>query len=127
MDSWHFCCGIVQMADQWWKGKGLTINREEQLYHQMIGEVEDYAILLLDREGVIRNWNKGAEKIKGYTEEEAVGMHFRMFYRPEDREAGLPDRLIEQAGREGKAVHEGWRLRKDGTAFWGSVVITAMH
>ena len=93
----------------------------------MIGEVEDYAILMLDREGVIRNWNKGAEKIKGYTEEEAVGMHFRMFYRPEDREAGLPDRLIEQALREGKAVHEGWRLRKDGTSFWGSVVITALH
>lgn len=104
-----------------------TYFHNDEYYHLMIGEVEDYAILMLDREGVIRNWNKGAEKIKGYTEEEAVGMHFRMFYRPEDREAGLPDRLIEQALREGKAVHEGWRLRKDGTSFWGSVVITALH
>ncbi len=93
----------------------------------MIGEVEDYAILMLDRSGVIRNWNKGAQKIKGYTEEEAVGMHFRMFYRQEDRNAGLPEQLIDQAAREGKAIHEGWRLRKDGTAFWGSIVITALH
>jgi PAS domain S-box-containing protein len=96
-------------------------------YHLMIGEVEDYAILMLDRDGVIRNWNKGAEKIKGYTEEEAVGMHFRMFYRREDREAGLPEQLIDLAVKDGKATHEGWRLRKDGTAFWGSVVITALH
>jgi PAS domain S-box-containing protein len=100
---------------------------EEQLYHLMIGEVEDYAILLLDRNGIVRNWNKGAEKIKGYTEEEAVGMNFRMFYRPEDRESGLPEELIATAVREGKAIHEGWRLRKDGSAFWGSIVITALH
>ncbi|HLX67569.1 MAG TPA: PAS domain S-box protein, partial [Puia sp.] len=84
---------------------------EEQQYHLMIGEVEDYAILMLDSDGIIRNWNKGAEKIKGYTEAEAVGMNFRMFYRPEDREAGLPEQLIATAVREGKAVHEGWRLR----------------
>ena len=78
----------------------------------MIGEVEDYAILMLDRNGVIRNWNKGAEKIKGYTEEEAVGMHFRMFYRLEDRETGLPEQLIDLAAREGKATHEGWRVER---------------
>lgn len=107
-------------------GKLISLH-EEQLYHLMIGEVEDYAILMLDRNGVIRNWNKGAEKIKGYTKEEAVGMNFRMFYRPEDREAGLPEQLIETASRDGKAVHEGWRLRKDGSAFWGSVLITALH
>jgi PAS domain S-box-containing protein len=103
-----------------------SLHNAEQ-YHLMIGEVEDYAILMLDRNGMIRNWNKGAQKIKGYTEEEAVGMHFRMFYRPEDREAGLPEQLIDLAAREGKAAHEGWRLRKDGTSFWGSVVITALH
>lgn len=100
---------------------------QEQQYHLMIDEVEDYAILMLDRDGVIRNWNKGAQKIKGYTEEEAVGMHFRMFYPCEDREAGLPEQLIGQATSEGKAIHEGWRIRKDGTTFWGSVVITALH
>jgi PAS domain S-box-containing protein len=105
---------------------GNSLHNAEQ-YHLMIGEVEDYAILMLDRNGVIRNWNRGAEKIKGYSEAEAVGMHFRMFYRMEDREAGLPEQLIDLAIREGRAVHEGWRLRKDGTAFWGSVVITALH
>jgi PAS domain S-box-containing protein len=99
----------------------------EQQYHLMIDEVEDYAILMLDRSGVVRNWNKGAQKIKGYTENEAVGMHFRMFYPQEDQEAGLPEQLIERATREGKAIHEGWRIRKDGTAFWGSIVITALH
>jgi PAS domain S-box-containing protein len=115
------------MPDYRSNGKDDISFHEEQQYHLMIGEVEDYAILMLDREGMIRNWNKGAEKIKGYTEEEAVGMHFRMFYRPEDREAGLPEQLIDEAARNGKAIHEGWRLRKDGTAFWGSVVITALH
>ena len=100
---------------------------EGEQYHLMIGEVEDYAILMLDRNGVIRNWNKGAEKIKGYTEQEIVGTHFRIFYTPEDRQAGLPEQLIQKAANEGKAIHEGWRLRKNGTAFWGSIVITALH
>jgi PAS domain S-box-containing protein len=115
------------MPDDLLSGGQLISFHEEQQYHLMIGEVEDYAILMLDRKGVIRNWNKGAEKIKGYTEEEAVGMNFRIFYRPEDREAGLPEQLIATAVNEGKAVHEGWRLRKDGSAFWGSIVITALH
>jgi PAS domain S-box-containing protein len=99
----------------------------DQQYHLMIGEVEDYAILMLDRNGIIRNWNKGAEKIKGYTEKEIVGTHFRIFYTPQDREAGLPEQLIDKAVREGKAIHEGWRVRKNGTTFWGSIVITALH
>jgi len=93
----------------------------------MIEEVEDYAILLLDRDGFIQNWNKGAEKIKGYTEKEIIGENFRIFYLPEDRENKLPEQLIEEAVSKGKAVHEGWRLRKDGTRFWGSIVITALH
>src|ERR1700749_4069322 len=100
---------------------------QEDQYHLMIEEIEDYAILMLDRDGIICNWNKGAEKIKGYREEEAVGKHFRIFYRQEDRDAGLPEQLIERAVREGKAIHEGWRQRKDGSVFWGSIVITALH
>lgn len=93
----------------------------------MIGEVEDYAILMLDPNGIILNWNKGAQKIKGYEEAEIVGRHFRVFYTPEDQEAHLPEQLIGRASQEGKAVHEGWRRKKDGTVFWGSVVITALH
>jgi PAS domain S-box-containing protein len=76
---------------------------------------------------VIQNWNKGAEKIKGYHESEIVGRHFSVFYLPEDRERLLPERLITEATRTGKAVQEGWRVRKNGSRFWGSIVITALH
>ena len=105
----------------------MTVLESEDRYHKMINEVEDYAILLLDEEGTILNWNKGAEKIKGYSEAEIVGKNFREFYRDEDRQKKLPELLLNQARVEGKATHEGWRLRKDGALFWGSIVITALH
>jgi PAS domain S-box-containing protein len=105
----------------------IDLKKSEERYHKMVDEVEDYAILLLDKDGFIRNWNKGAEKIKGYKEEEIVGKNFRIFYLPEDRERKLPETLINQAIKSGKALHEGWRVRKDGTTFWGSIVITALH
>ena len=101
--------------------------QSEERYHKMISEVEDYAILLMDRDGIIQNWNIGAEKIKGYKESEIVGRHFRVFYTPGDRQAHLPEKLIDEASKMGKAIHEGWRQRKDGTLFWGSIVITALH
>ena len=97
------------------------------LYRKMVEEIEDYAIILLDTQGVIRNWNKGAEKIKQYSEAEAIGKNFRMFYLPEDLEKGVPDMMLEQARTYGRTAREGWRLRKDGTKFWGSIVITALH
>lgn len=103
------------------------LKRSEERYHKMIEEVEDYAILLLDRSGIIQNWNKGAEKIKGYQESEIIGKHFSIFYQQEDRARQLPDRLITEARHTGKAVQEGWRVRKNGTRFWGSIVITALH
>jgi PAS domain S-box-containing protein len=103
------------------------LRKAEELHHKLIEEVEDYAILLLNREGIIQNWNKGAEKIKGYKEHEIVGRHFRIFYQPEDQQKRVPESLIEQAAKTGKALHEGWRVRKDGTRFWGSIVITALH
>ncbi|TRW22527.1 PAS domain S-box protein [Flavobacterium zepuense] len=105
----------------------LHLKQSEERYHKMVDEVQDYAILLLDPEGTIVNWNKGAEKIKGYTEKEILGKNFRIFYRDHDRESKLPETLIKQAHDTGRAMHEGWRLRKDGTAFWGSIVITALH
>jgi PAS domain S-box-containing protein len=103
------------------------IRQQEDRYYKMINEVEDYAILLLSPDGIIENWNSGAEKIKGYKSTEIVGKHFRIFYPPEDRENKVPESLIRQALQEGKASHEGWRLRKDQTKFWGYVVITALH
>ena len=97
------------------------------LYSKMIEEIQDYAIILLDVDGTILSWNKGVEKIKGYREAEIVGQNFSIFYMPSDRQAGLPQMLIEQAKKEGTAKHIGRRVRKDGTVFWGSILITALH
>lgn len=103
------------------------ILKSGDVYHKMIEEVQDYAILLIDRQGIIQNWNKGAEKIKGYSESEILGQNFNVFYLPEDRKKQLPQQLIAQAAETGRAHHEGWRVRKDGSTFWGYIVITALH
>lgn len=103
------------------------LKRSEERYTKMTEEVEDYAIILLDVNGTILNWNKGAQKIKGYAESEIIGRNFSIFYREEDRARDLPGTLIQTAIREGRAAHEGYRKRKDNTTFWGSVVITALH
>lgn len=99
----------------------------EILYKKMIQEVQDYAIILMDLDGTILTWNKGAEKIKGYKPEEIIGQNFRLFYTPSDRQEMLPEKLIEQATREGRAKHIGRRVKKDGSIFWGSILITALH
>ena len=99
----------------------------QQRYLKMIEEVQDYAIILMDKDGNIQNWNRGAEKIKGYSDKEILGQNFKIFYLPEDRNAGLPQRLITEAATTGRAAHEGWRMRKNGTVFWGNVIITALH
>ena len=107
--------------------KNEELKQSEDRYHKMISEVVDYVIIMLDREGKILDWNKGAENIKGYKAEEIVGKNFRLFYPSDDRKAGLPEHLLQQAVEKGSVLHEGWRLRKDGSRFWGSVVITALH
>ena len=99
----------------------------QQLHQQMIREIQDYAIILLDADGTILTWNKGAEAIKGYKEYEILGQNFRIFYLPRDRDEGLPEKLIGLAIKEGRARHIGRRVRKDGTTFWGSILITALH
>jgi PAS domain S-box-containing protein len=103
------------------------LKRSEERYHQMIAEVQDYAIILLSPDGIIENWNMGAEKIKGYSSKEVIGKKFELFYTPEDRAGNLPEKLLNQARIEGKALQEGWRVRKDGSRFWGTIVITALH
>jgi PAS domain S-box-containing protein len=99
----------------------------EQLHRKMIDEIQDYAIVLLDIDGTILSWNRGAELIKGYKESEILGQNFNMFYTPQDRESGLPQMLLAQASKEGRAKHIGRRVRKNGTIFWGSILITALH
>ena len=98
-----------------------------ELHRKMIEEITDVAIILLDKDGTILSWNKGAEKIKGYKEEEILGQNFRIFYMPKDRDEKLPEQLLAQAAKEGRAKHVGRRVRKDGTIFWGSIIITALH
>jgi len=98
-----------------------------RLQQKMIEEVQDFEIILLDIDGTILSWNKGVERIKGYKEKEIVGQNFRIFYMPQDRQMQLPEQLIELAKREGRASHIGKRVRKDGSTFWGSIHITAIH
>ena len=107
--------------------KNQELQKSEMRYHRMIAEVEEYAIILLSPEGIIENWNKGAEKIKGYKANEIVGKHFSKFYTPEDRTKKLPEKVLNEAATKGRATHEGWRVRKDGSLFWGSIVLTALH
>lgn len=98
----------------------------EDYYHQIIAEIRDYAIIVLDKEGYIRNWNVGAQLIKGYSTE-VIGKHFSIFYTPQDLEDNLPSTLLGEAIVKGRASHEGWRVRKDKSRFWGSIVITSLH
>jgi PAS domain S-box-containing protein len=107
--------------------KNEDLKREQERYHKMVSEVQDYAIILLDVNGKILDWNKGAERLKGYSASEIVGHNFRLFYAQEDKDANLPQQLLAEAIRDGSANHEGFRIKKDGTRFWGHVVITALH
>ena len=95
----------------------------EGRYRLLIEAVTDYAIYMLDPDGVVTSWNPGAQRFKGYTEGEIIGSHFSRFYTEDDRKAGLPGRALATAAREGRFENEGWRLRKDGSRFWAHVVI----
>jgi len=94
---------------------------------KLVEEIDGYAILLLAKDGTIESWNKGAEKIKGYTQAEAIGRNFSIFYTEEDRLAGLPQRLLVQAANNGTVTNESWRVKKGGGIFWGSVTIMAIY
>ena len=93
----------------------------------IVESVVEYAIYLLDRDGYVLTWNPGAERIKGYTSDEAVGMHFSRFFTHEDVARGRPGELLRRAITEGRVTEEGWRVRKDGSRFWANVVLTAIH
>jgi PAS domain S-box-containing protein len=89
----------------------------------LIGGVTDYALFMLDPNGLVVNWNVGAERIKGYAADEIVGQHFSRFYTDRDRAAGLPVRALHIAAQEGRYEAEGWRVRKDGSLFWANAII----
>ncbi len=92
-------------------------------YRLLVDAITDYAIYMLDPDGVVTSWNAGAERFKGYKAAEIVGQHFSTFYTEEDRLAGAPATALATAAREGRFEREGWRVRKDGTRFWAHVVI----
>ena len=105
------------------KGKVSDASRFELL----VQGVTDYAMYMLSAEGVIISWNKGAERMKGYTPDEIIGRHFSQFFTGEDRDAGLPQKALATARQTGHFESEGWRVRKDGTRFWVSAVLDAIH
>jgi PAS domain S-box-containing protein len=104
-----------------------AIKHGGRVYQLMVESVRDYAIFMLDPSGYIASWNRGAERIKGYTADEIIGRHFSVFYPQSDLDAGKPAYELEVAAREGRFEDEGIRLRKDGTVFWANVIITAVR
>jgi len=97
--------------------------RSERRYRQLIEAVVDYAIFQLDEKGHVATWNPGAQRIKGYAPDDIIGRHFSQFYTEEDVAAGVPARALKEAAENGRFEAEGWRVRKDGTTFWASVII----
>jgi PAS domain S-box-containing protein len=103
------------------------LRRSEEQFRLLLESVRDYAIFMLDPEGHIRTWNRGAQAIKGYAADEVLGRHFSMFFTPEDLAAGVPAQQLATALSQGRSESEAWRVRKDGSVFCANVVITPIH
>jgi PAS domain S-box-containing protein len=104
-----------------------ALRASEERFRLLVQGVTDYSIYMLSPSGEVTNWNAGAERIKGYTQDEAVGSHFSLFYAPEDQAAGLPEKALETARLHGRFESEGWRVRKGGERFWSHIVIDAIR
>jgi diguanylate cyclase (GGDEF)-like protein/PAS domain S-box-containing protein len=104
-----------------------ALKETEERFRLLVEGIRDYAILMLDPDGRVTSWNQGAERIKGYSEEEILGEHFSRLYPPEDVDAGKPSEALKRAVAQGSFQDEGWRVRKDGSRFWASVVMTPLH
>ena len=105
----------------------MALRQSEERFRVLVEAVQDYAIFMLEPDGVISSWNVGAQRIKGYRPSEIIGKHFSIFYPEEDVRAGKPDRELEVAARDGRLEDEGWRIRNDGSRFWANVIITALR
>ncbi|MBB3146103.1 PAS domain S-box-containing protein [Phyllobacterium trifolii] len=99
----------------------------EEQFKILVQGVTDYAIYMLDRKGNVTTWNTGAQRIKGYDPSEIIGQHFSRFYTQEDLDRDLPNKALETAAEQGRFEKEGWRVRKDGTRFWASIIIDAVR
>lgn len=105
----------------------LELRESEEHYRLMVDGVRDYAIFMLDPTGIIKTWNDGAKRTKGYNASEIIGKHFSIFYTAEDLETKKPERELRIAIETGKYEEEGWRVKKNGSVFWANVVITALY
>jgi PAS domain S-box-containing protein len=99
----------------------------ERQFRSLVESVTDYAIFMLDQNGFVTTWNAGAERIKGYTNDEIIGQHFSIFYTEDDRRNGVPEQVLATTRRTGRIAMDGWRVRKSGDLFWASVIINEVH
>jgi PAS domain S-box-containing protein len=104
-----------------------NLRQSEERFRLLIEGVVDYAIYVLDPEGIVTSWNAGAEQLKGYTRDEIIGKHFSRFYTADDVDAGRPWEVLATARRTGRLAEEGWRVRKNGERFWARVVVTPLY
>jgi len=104
-----------------------SLRQSEERFRLLVEGVSDYAIFMLDVNGLVASWNAGAQRIKGYVADEIIGRHFSTFYPADARQSGWPEHELRVAAELGRFVDEGWRIRRDGTSFWASVTITALR
>ena len=122
-DEWY----IAFLRDSTVRNRGENALKEsEERYRLLTSEVYDYSIIMLSPEGFISSWNEGAQRIKGYTEDEIIGKHFSIFYPNEVKESNFPEQELLIARKEGRFENEGWRVKKDGTFFWANMVMTTV-
>src|SRR5581483_3404957 len=124
-DVFKFVAGFILMVRQSRQHRDLF--ESERSFRLLVEGVADYALFMLDPSGIVTSWNMGAQRIKGYTPEEILGQHFSRFYTETDRANGKPARALAIARETGRFEDDGWRVRKDGTFFWASVVIDPIY
>ena len=117
----------LRESDEDFLESGQALAESEERFRLLVESVTDYAIYMLDPEGRVVTWNAGAEHCKGYKAEEILGKNYSIFFLPEEAEAGLPEQELAAAARDGRFVTQAWRLRKDGTKFWGRVLLTSIR
>ncbi len=121
---------MKEMSDNYQKGKNESLKADQEdaaIYKILVDSVKDYAIFMLNPQGYIITWNLGAENLKGYSREDILNKHFSIFYTEEAKSRKHPDYELKVAAKVGRFEEEGWRIRKDGSAFWANVVITAAY
>ncbi|HYO69386.1 MAG TPA: ATP-binding protein [Archangium sp.] len=105
----------------------VALSENEERFRLLIDSMQDYSIFPLSVEGRVINWNLGAQRLKGYTTEEAIGLHVSVFFPEEENAERVPERLLTRATEDGRAEYEGWLVRKDGLQFWGTIILSAMR